>query len=192
MKFRLILPMLAVMMISGCGVLNGTDQQTLATSLDEAKAQLHGIQDQLHEQQAASTQPNATQPAPPPAAVKAVDDLSKKIDQLSTAVNNLPQNPNPGQIIQAAAPLTGPYAPWVGLAGILVTAVWGLFQKKDATTSKAALTTATDGLKAAISTGAITVTPNAPAIVDAAVTDHPQTSALVDALSDGAKVARIN
>ncbi len=178
-------------LLAGCNGFTLPSQTDTAAALNQTQAELHQLQADLHAQQTASTQPNATQPAPPASAVKAVDDLTKQVDRLTAVVNTLPASPNPGQVVTAVAPLTGPAAPWVALGGMVLTAVWGLFQKKNANASAAALATTTDGLKAAVSTGAITVTANAPAIVDAAVTNHPATSAIVDLLSDAAKTPRI-
>lgn len=191
MRIKCILLAVAVFALASCG-LSTQDQASLNASVQQAQAELHTLQTQLHDQQVASTQPNATQPAPPADAVKVVDALTKKVDQLSAAVANIPPNANPGQIVQAAAPLAGPYAGWVGLAGTLLTLGWGLFQKNGKDSNAAALKTTTDGLHAAISTGAITVSPQAPAIVNAAVTDHPATDRVVDILSDAAKTPRID
>lgn len=73
---------------------------------------------------------------------------------------------NPGTWLGALAPLTGPGAGWVYFASAVVGFLW---KRKQAIEAGAALKTTVDGLKTAITTGDITVTKDAPAIVNAAV-----------------------
>ena len=165
----------------------------LQGELDGAKTQLVQAQAQLAAQQAASTQPGSGVTAPSKQSVDAVKAISDRISQLQAAVNALPTDGaiNPGSAIQAASPIAGPAAGWVYLVGTLVSIAFGIYQKVQAGKSATALATTTSGLQAAIDTKAITVTANAPAIVDAAVTDHPATDVVIDMLSDAAGTPRI-
>jgi hypothetical protein len=169
---RFFLPTaLAVLLSSlfiGCQNLDSAREQLTTT-----QTQLHDLQTQLH----ASTQPM------PKEAVKAVDKTTAAVDKVVAVI---PQNTdNPGSFVTAVAPLTGPAAPWVGLAGILLGWVW------DRSKQAKALQTTKDGLAAAIKTKAITVTPAAAEVVNAAVTSHKTTDAIVDLLSDAASSPRI-
>lgn len=147
MKLKLAtLIILVAMTVQGC---DATQTQQVRESLTQAQSDLHKLQADLAAQQAASTQPNATQPAPPASAVKAVNDLSKRVDQLAAAVQALPQDGNPGDWVKTVAPLTGPASPWVYLAGTLIGVGYGIWQRNNAKNATAAASSVITSIEAA-------------------------------------------
>ncbi len=188
MKTRLAFLVVGLLMLAGCNGLTAQNQTDLAASVAEFKAAV-----------VASTQPyivtpaTATQPAvviqPSPQVVKIANQVLPVVEKAQPIINAATQpNATIGEVVQSSAPLFGPYAYWVILAGSLAT----MAQKWwSANKANAAAKTLGDGIKAAIDTKAITVTANAPAIVNAAATDHPVNNAVIDMLSDASTTPRI-
>ena len=189
---------LALLALGGCQTGAGPSAEQVNTQLADAHksaldaiAQLEASRTQLR----ATTQPTATAKAieeeaaaektldKSVAAIKAADAKGQQIAPVIIAVAT---GQDPGPAIIGASPIAGPYAPWVALAGIGVSAVWGLMQKAKAAKTLAAGQTAVDAIQAAIADGRITVKPGTDDAVDAIANSHPTNDRLVDVLEKAA------
>ena len=153
----------------------------------------------------ATTRPAAGQPAPTPEllaseakseallvkAKKVIVDSHTAGTAIAPVLAALANGDNPGPAITSAAPLAGPYATYVALAGIVITTGWGIWQSIAKGNAIKAGQTAVDAIQSAIASGQIVVTSvQAGKAVDAIAASHPTNDRLVDVIDAAPVVAK--
>lgn len=208
-SWRLILGLFCIVAAAslvGCPPVTPQQQADLTAQTQAASTRASAVLSDLNTQLTALVA--STQTSPPPT-TQAIADEQKKEKALRQAITTvqtaktgvdavgpiliaISSGQDPGAAITGAAPATGPAAPYVALAGILVSLGFGVYQtvKKnqavaDAQKTTTAANTAIDAVQGVLASGQVAVTnPNAAAAVDAALTvDHPLSNRLVDVIA---------
>ena len=203
MRYRFILGFVAIILgigLAGCPSITPERQAELTTQATAASTQAAALIQQLDTQIAAVVA--STQTTPPPTTQTIVEEQKQEkalrqakatvvaaknsVDAVGPILIAVAGGQDPGAAITAAAPMTGPAAPYVALAGILVTLGFGVYQNIKKNQAVAAGQTAVDAVQGAIASGQMTIAnpASASASVDAALTvDHAISNRLVDVIA---------
>ena len=199
----LVAVVLACILTVACSTITPAQQSALTTQIAAADTQAANIEAQIDQQiaaQVASTQTGTPTPAAITAeaknvavlqtAKKTVADARAVAAGVAPIIVNAAAGNDPGPAITAAAPLAGPYAVYVALAGMLVSLGFGVYKQITGANTAAAAQTAVDGIQTAIANGQLVVTSTqAAATVDAVANSHPTNDRLVDVLAAAPVVA---
>lgn len=185
--------------VISCTTVTPAQQQALTTQLAAANDQANALLTQID--QAIAVEVASTQTTPPPttaaiaveasavntlqASKVAIQKAQAVATQAGPAIISIASGGDPGAAITAASGLAGPYAGYVGLAGTIISLLWGVSQNVKKSQAVAAGQTAVDAVQGALANGQLAVTSaSAASAVDAALTvNHPISNALVDVIA---------